>query len=109
FRRFPSGGWGWDWVGMADCGTGPEQPGGWLYNVLPYVEQEALRKLGAGQVSPEIEESTLKLLSTPVAVFNCPTRRNGGPYPCDGRPLLVGMASGRTTSVIAETLARADY
>src|SRR5271166_4442818 len=27
YHRFPSGGWGWSWVGMADRGTGREQPG----------------------------------------------------------------------------------
>src|SRR5436305_1733648 len=47
-KRLPSGGWGWDWVGDPDRGTGPEQPGGWIYNLLPYMEAENLRKLGKG-------------------------------------------------------------
>src|SRR5947209_751219 len=49
FKRFPSGGWGWLWVGDPDRGTGPEQPGGWLYNVLSFVEGDNLRKMGAGK------------------------------------------------------------
>jgi prepilin-type N-terminal cleavage/methylation domain-containing protein len=109
FRRFPSGGWGWDWVGMPDRGTGPDQPGGWLYNILPYVEQTALRTLGASQTAPDTEESILKLLSTPISVFNCPSRRDGGPYPSGGKPLLVGLGSGGTISVNPEMLARSDY
>src|SRR5947208_1320984 len=44
YRRFPSGGWGWAWVGMSDRGTGPDQPGSWIYNVLPHVEQGNLRR-----------------------------------------------------------------
>src|SRR5438067_13732303 len=46
FKRFPSGGWGWLWVGDPDRGTGPEQPGGWLYNVLSFVEADNIRKMG---------------------------------------------------------------
>src|SRR5947209_8329647 len=40
----PSGGWGGHWVGVPSRGTGPEQPGGWAYNIIAYVEQENLRK-----------------------------------------------------------------
>jgi prepilin-type N-terminal cleavage/methylation domain-containing protein/prepilin-type processing-associated H-X9-DG protein len=109
YRRFPSGGWGWNWIGMPERSTGPDQPGGWLYSILPFMDQEALRKLGAGQISPEIEETILTLLATPVPIFNCPTRRDGGPYTADGRPLLVGMANGRTNMVTPDRLARSDY
>src|SRR5712672_2279903 len=48
YKRFPSNGWGWFWTGSPDFGTGPEQPGGWFYNVLPYIEQGALRDMGKG-------------------------------------------------------------
>src|SRR5258708_2752379 len=41
-QKFPSGGWGWYLVADADRGTGPQQPGGWNYAILPYLEQEAL-------------------------------------------------------------------
>ncbi len=37
--HFPTGGWGWDWVGDADRGSGQDQPGGWIYNTLPFIEQ----------------------------------------------------------------------
>src|ERR1051325_4971988 len=30
FKHFPSGGWGWDWIGAPTMGTGPQQPGGKL-------------------------------------------------------------------------------
>ena len=42
---FPSGGWGWNWVGDADRGFGRDQPGGWYFSLLPYVEQENLYNL----------------------------------------------------------------
>ena len=44
---FPSGGWNWQWCGDPDRGTGKEQPGGWNFATLPYVEQQALHDLGA--------------------------------------------------------------
>src|SRR6202041_1252250 len=25
-KAFPSGGWGWSWIGVPNCGTGPGQP-----------------------------------------------------------------------------------
>ena len=46
--RFPTDGWGFAWTGDADRGTDWRQPGGWIYNVLPYIEQQALHDLGAG-------------------------------------------------------------
>jgi prepilin-type N-terminal cleavage/methylation domain-containing protein len=112
YRRFPSGGWGWNWVGIPGRATGPEQPGGWLYNVLAFLEQGTLRQLGAGQVSPLLEQSIVELMATPVPTFTCPTRRNGGPY--DGLPQFstyrVGSeVTGATLAVSAARFARSDY
>ena len=40
-KRLPTGGWGFAWTGDADRGTDSRQPCGWLYNVLPFIEQQA--------------------------------------------------------------------
>jgi prepilin-type N-terminal cleavage/methylation domain-containing protein/prepilin-type processing-associated H-X9-DG protein len=111
-HRFPSGGWGWAWIGMPDRGSGPGQPGSWLYSLLPYVDKGDLHRLGSGEVSPDIEKSMLTLLETPVQTFVCPTRRNGGPY--DAQPQYgtyrVGVGpTGETVSLTANVLVRADY
>src|SRR5579863_4475370 len=45
-KRFPSGGWGYCWVGDPDRGLSPpNQPGGWQFQILPYIEQKNLFSL----------------------------------------------------------------
>ena len=78
---FPTGGWGSWYVGEPDRGfrgkQNPEgQPGGWIYNVLPYIEQQALHDVGVGETDAQrrvlwAEEAC----ATPVSVLFCPTRR----------------------------------
>lgn len=85
---FPTGGWGADWVGDPDAGFGPKQPGGWIYNVLPYLEQGALRELGRGQSPAAKREQAVQLLRSPIGVFNCPSRRPPQLYPYQGNSTL---------------------
>jgi prepilin-type N-terminal cleavage/methylation domain-containing protein/prepilin-type processing-associated H-X9-DG protein len=71
---FPSGGWGWCWVGDASRGAGVRQPGGWIYQLLPFVEEQAVFNLSTSVAGAN------KMIATPIALFNCPSRRTGGPY-----------------------------
>jgi len=48
----PGGGWGATWVGDPDRGAGLRQPGGWIYQQLPYIEQSALHQLGRDRPRP---------------------------------------------------------
>lgn len=81
--HYPSSGWGWQWVGHPDRGYDENQPGGWAYNVLPFIEQGATRELGAGQAdgSREKQLAILKANATTLPIFNCPSRRLPRPYP----------------------------
>ena len=73
---FPSGGWGGEWTGDPDRGFDERQPGGWVFNLLPWVEQAALHDLGAGISDPEAKaDMAMRRLATPIALFNCPSRR----------------------------------
>jgi prepilin-type N-terminal cleavage/methylation domain-containing protein len=78
-KALPSGGWGWSWMGVPGRGTGPEQPGSWLYNVLPYIEQGNLRKMGLGATATFTADMTT-FMQTPLPMFVCPSRRHGGPF-----------------------------
>ena len=74
-------------TGDADRGTGRGQPGSWVYQLLPYVEQQNLYQLpGDGAkntISIEQRQGAHQLEKTPVATFNCPSRRQAIPYPWD--------------------------
>ena len=82
-KRFPTGGWGWAWTGDPNRGNDWRQPGGWIYNVLPYIEQQPLHDLGAGlglATAAELAAAT-QCAVTPLAVLYCPTRRPAVVYP----------------------------
>jgi prepilin-type N-terminal cleavage/methylation domain-containing protein/prepilin-type processing-associated H-X9-DG protein len=72
---FPTGGWGCLWTGDADRGAGQRQPGGWVYNILPYIEQQSLHDLGMGAPTLSLKYAAhQQRLSQPLALFYCPTR-----------------------------------
>lgn len=79
----PSGGWVGSWLGDPDRGYGREQPGGWIYNLLPYIEQQAIRDMGTGLTDrgkwPVFQERD----AMTVDMLNCPTRRPAIAYPND--------------------------
>ena len=56
---FPAGGWGCGWVGDADRGSGLAEPGGWIYNILEFMDAQNLHDLGIGTIP---REATPRLL-----------------------------------------------
>jgi len=83
--HFPTGGWGYWWTGDADRGADERQTGGWVYNLLPFLEQEALYNLPADG-DPTTVTATQKagagtLQQTPLSVMTCPSRRRPIPLP----------------------------
>ncbi len=87
---FPSGGWNWEWCGDPDRGTGKEQPGGWNFATLPYIEQQALHDLGSdskpGAWTPTQLAGAATRNQTPLAVHQCPSRRRAIAYPMSPQP-----------------------
>ncbi|MFO0821912.1 MAG: DUF1559 domain-containing protein [Gemmataceae bacterium] len=79
---FPSGGWGWGWVGEPGRGAGASQPGGWIYSILPYVEQGPLSELGLGTTfgsAQHLAAHQQRAKTTPI-LFNCSSRRPAIPF-----------------------------
>ncbi len=74
-KHLPTNGWNTLWTGDPDRGYGKEQPGGWLYNVLPFIEQGVLHDLGRGLTSTARAKAIAERLATPVNMFYCPARR----------------------------------
>lgn len=83
--HLPTGGWGWLWVGDADRGYGKDQPGGWLYNILPFLDQMTLHELPGDGLSDSVttaqKAAARKMVETPLEVMNCPSRRRIVLYP----------------------------
>jgi prepilin-type N-terminal cleavage/methylation domain-containing protein len=79
---FPSGGWGDWWVGCPDQGAGIRQPGGWAYQLLPFIEESARAGIGRGFKcgDPNSRAAMGKMVSTPVSIFYCPSRRPATGY-----------------------------
>jgi type II secretory pathway pseudopilin PulG len=99
----PTGGWGWRWVGDPDRGFDKRQTGGWAFNLLPFVEQQAVRDLGRGLQDPAAKADQAAIrLSTPLPIFNCPSRR-----PATLWPVVAGRQF-RVTSVPTVESRRVD-
>jgi prepilin-type N-terminal cleavage/methylation domain-containing protein/prepilin-type processing-associated H-X9-DG protein len=79
--HFPSSGWGWRWTGDPDRGFGEEQPGGWGYNILPFMEANNIWELGKGLTGAAKQEAMLIQVGTPIPGFICPSRRQASVYP----------------------------
>ena len=80
-KHFPTGGWGWQWVGDADRGYGQAQPGGWMYNILPFIEENVKHDMPKDGVpdtlSPQQLEGARLMLLDPITIIRCPTRGKG--------------------------------
>jgi prepilin-type N-terminal cleavage/methylation domain-containing protein/prepilin-type processing-associated H-X9-DG protein len=113
-KFYPSGGWGYWWVGDPDRGPGKQQPGGWLYSILPYLEQMPLYRLGsdgnAQSISAAQKAGALICVQTPLAAMNCPTRRTAVTYPIAAAWYGGGSTAGYWFNVNGVTMcARGDY
>lgn len=75
FGRYPTNGWGYCWIGEPLRGTtGIHQPGGWIYNILLYVEQQPLRGLGLSADPTAKADGLTQLTQTSFPLLLCPSR-----------------------------------
>jgi prepilin-type N-terminal cleavage/methylation domain-containing protein/prepilin-type processing-associated H-X9-DG protein len=114
----PSNGKGSRCIGDPDAGFGPYvsgpdssgkfvgQPGGWLYNIMPYIEQAAFHDVGAGLNKVRKQTAWSDQVKKPIATYYCPSRRPALPYG-------IGWATGTNpvfeNIVLVTVLAKNDY
>jgi prepilin-type N-terminal cleavage/methylation domain-containing protein len=110
-KFFPTSGWGWMWAGDPDRGFTKSQPGGWCYNILPYLELQALHDLGKGLPADKEAQKRAagaQAAQTPVPVFICPSRRRAAAYPFQpAKPEVANFAN--IDLPLPSTIARSDY
>lgn len=99
---FPTGGWGWQWTGDPDRGFGKKQPGGWGFNILPYLEEEQLHNLGHNKPEALKARDAVKVIQSPLSMFYCPSRRPAGLYP-------LNMPCVNAVLVLPTVASRSDY
>ena len=110
--HFPTGGWGWGWTGDPDRGFRKDQPGGWTFNILPFIEQQALWELAADGDRDRHTKQQLdganRVTHIPLTFFTCPTRRPCMVYPkpVDGTLVAYNATNNSSDDNVA---ARTDY
>ena len=78
---FPAGGWGsnlpknYDLIGNPAYGVDWRQPSGWIYNLLPYMEAQALHDIELGKTGADKLDAADRLVATTFSFVNCPSRR----------------------------------
>ncbi len=107
-KFFPSGGWNAFYVGDAQLGTGRQQPGGWTFQILPFIEEQQVFDLTDDgdrlNITTAQTQGSLTLQKSAIPVFNCPSRR----------PAQALLYNGKSTwdpknGMHPQTVARTDY
>ncbi len=107
-RRFPSGGWGFQWQGFAEISSPAGQPGSWTFSLLPFVEQSSLYHMGSYQGPAAQREQALRdRVQSSVSIYRCPSRLGGKLVPFD--PSCPSCALPIGVTVPLENSARGDY
>ncbi|MBR5711284.1 MAG: DUF1559 domain-containing protein [Thermoguttaceae bacterium] len=60
-------------------GSTEKQVGGWIFNLLPYIEQNSLY-----QMTRDSDAARERVAATPIPLFYCPSRRMAQGYPMTG-------------------------
>ncbi|MBN1910850.1 MAG: DUF1559 domain-containing protein [Pirellulales bacterium] len=106
YKRFPSGGWGYMWIGEPEIGTNRHQPGAWCFNILDYLEQGAIRDLGMGLTGEDRKRAMADRCARALPVFTCPSRRTAKAYPDNHDNYRTGFINGYFSCT---EVARVDY
>ena len=77
------------WMGDPDQGYGPQQPGGWVYTTLPYMEGQTTYDIGKGLAWAAKKVALRKQMAHVEPVIHLPESTAGNGYPAfnpNGQP-----------------------
>lgn len=83
-RAFPGNGWGALWSGMPGGQGMNSQPGGWIYQILPYLEGTTIGGLGSADA----------VVQSHIGTLYCPSRRQPGLYPYEPISAMCNVSVG---------------
>jgi prepilin-type N-terminal cleavage/methylation domain-containing protein len=113
-EMFPTGGWGYNWLGDPDRGYGNQQPGGWIFNILPHIDQTNIHDMARYQTGSAKQLALVGTAATPGMVqlalpfSNCPSRRRQAVYPYTGGSTMA-MNAGGGAAPSGLKVAKSDY
>jgi prepilin-type N-terminal cleavage/methylation domain-containing protein len=110
-KYYPSNGWGLYWIGNPDRGFGRNQPGSWMYSLLPFMDYKSIFNMTKGTTGPTRSAAGKAMCATVIGTFNCPTRRNSVLYPIGGwvQEQLYPLCSDTEKTDKLDMVARSDY
>jgi prepilin-type N-terminal cleavage/methylation domain-containing protein len=107
-KKLPSAGWSPWYVGDPLWGAGRKQPGSWMYQILPFIEEQAVYDLpndgNKTVMTANQKKASVTLQQTPISSYNCPSRRPAKVFGWAIPTLWIPFNSDPLTS-----LARGDY
>jgi prepilin-type N-terminal cleavage/methylation domain-containing protein len=110
-NAFPSGGWGFRWVGDPDLGLTAKQSGSWIYSTLPYLEEQKTFQLGKdgeqSSITAKQKAGALQASQTILSLLNCPSRRGSQLYFRDYSKQ--GSHAENSDSFVGMTVCKTDY
>jgi len=78
YEKYPANGWGSKWIGDPTKTYGLEQPGGWIYNILPFLGLDVVHEIAA---TNDKYNDLAKVKAYMVPTFICSSRRKADTFP----------------------------
>jgi len=73
-QHVPSRDWEWEWIGEPELGYGEEQPGGWVYNILPFIEESPVHDLARGLTHQPRRDALTQTIQTVFSMMHSPSK-----------------------------------
>lgn len=111
-KYFPTGGWGYKWTGDADRGFGRRQPGGFFFNLLPFMEFKSVHDMCRNTKTTAGMGMAKSANAIAMGVFSCPSRRAPAIYPalCPAAvPDALTLVNCASFNVAQDNLFHGDY